>query len=57
MERPVSTRSEDIRDEKVKVLRAMPPIEIQDCVVGQYVGREGETGDEGNALHHAFRSS
>jgi glucose-6-phosphate 1-dehydrogenase len=30
MERPVSFSAEDIRDEKVKVLRAIPPIERKD---------------------------
>lgn len=38
MERPVSSNPEDIRDEKVKVLRCMPPIKREDIVIGQYVG-------------------
>lgn len=36
MERPVSFSAEDIRDEKVRVLRAMPPIEPKDVIIGQY---------------------
>ena len=40
MERPVSFAAEDVRDEKVKVLRCIPPIERKDVLVGQYVGGE-----------------
>jgi len=36
MEPPVSLAAEDVRDEKVKVLRCVPPIRPQDVVVGQY---------------------
>ncbi|KAK0729079.1 glucose-6-phosphate dehydrogenase [Apiosordaria backusii] len=36
MERPVSFSSEDIRDEKVRVLRAIPAIEPKDVIIGQY---------------------
>lgn len=36
MEPPVSMRAEDVRDEKVKLLRAISPIELQDIVIGQY---------------------
>lgn len=36
MERPVSFTPEDIRDEKVKVLKAMPEIDVNDVVLGQY---------------------
>jgi len=43
MEPPVTLDSEDVRDEKVKVLRSMPPINIEDVVVGQY--GEGNSGD------------
>ncbi|KAG9012651.1 Glucose-6-phosphate 1-dehydrogenase [Tulasnella sp. JGI-2019a] len=44
MERPVSFAAEDIRDEKVKVLRAIPPIEREDVLLGQYVGANGKPG-------------
>lgn len=36
MERPVSFAPEDIRDEKVKLLKAIPPIDINQVIVGQY---------------------
>ncbi|XP_010270212.1 PREDICTED: glucose-6-phosphate 1-dehydrogenase, chloroplastic [Nelumbo nucifera] len=38
MEPPVSLDAEDIRNEKVKVLRSMRPLKIDDIVVGQYKG-------------------
>nr|O24357.1 RecName: Full=Glucose-6-phosphate 1-dehydrogenase, chloroplastic; Short=G6PD; Flags: Precursor [Spinacia oleracea]CAA03939.1 Glucose-6-phosphate dehydrogenase [Spinacia oleracea] len=38
METPVSLDAEDIRNEKVKVLRSMKPLKLQDVVVGQYKG-------------------
>lgn len=44
MERPVSFSAEDIRDEKVKVLRAIPPIEPKDALLGQYVAFGGKPG-------------
>ncbi|ORX60533.1 glucose-6-P dehydrogenase [Hesseltinella vesiculosa] len=40
MEPPISTDSEAIRDEKVKVLRCIPPISLDDTLLGQYVGTE-----------------
>ncbi|KAI8622753.1 glucose-6-phosphate dehydrogenase [Chytriomyces sp. MP71] len=36
MERPVSLDAEDIRNEKVKVLRAIKPLKLEDAVLGQY---------------------
>jgi glucose-6-phosphate 1-dehydrogenase len=36
MERPISFSAEDIRDEKVRVLRGMPPIEPKNVIIGQY---------------------
>eukprot|EP01114_Cavostelium_apophysatum_P022865 TRINITY_DN841_c0_g1_i4.p1 TRINITY_DN841_c0_g1~~TRINITY_DN841_c0_g1_i4.p1 ORF type:complete len:550 (-),score=167.59 TRINITY_DN841_c0_g1_i4:90-1739(-) len=41
MEPPVALSAEDIRDEKVKVLRACRPIVKEDLVIGQY-GRDPE---------------
>ncbi|XP_004303563.1 PREDICTED: glucose-6-phosphate 1-dehydrogenase, chloroplastic [Fragaria vesca subsp. vesca] len=38
METPVSLDAEDIRNEKVKVLRSMRPLQLEDVVVGQYKG-------------------
>ncbi|XP_010499189.1 PREDICTED: glucose-6-phosphate 1-dehydrogenase 3, chloroplastic [Camelina sativa] len=39
METPVSLDAEDIRNEKVKVLRSMRPIQLEDVVIGQYKGQ------------------
>lgn len=44
MERPVSFSSEDIRDEKVKVLRYIPPLKFEETLLGQYVGAETKDG-------------
>lgn len=37
MERPVSLGAEDVRDEKVKVLKSIKPVQLSDAIVGQYV--------------------
>lgn len=37
MEQPCSLSSRDVRDEKVRVLRCMEPVKLEDVVVGQYV--------------------
>ena len=42
MEQPVSMDAEDIRNEKVKLLRSIRPIDIDDVVIGQYKGREAD---------------
>jgi len=44
MEPPVRGDSESIRDEKVKVLRAIPPIEEDNLVRGQFRGYRDENG-------------
>lgn len=44
MEPPVRTDSEAIRDEKVKVLKAIPPLAAADLVRGQFRGYLGEKG-------------
>ena len=44
MERPISTESEAIRDEKVKVLKCIPPIVLEDALLGQYVAADGKPG-------------
>src|SRR6201988_1065584 len=44
MEPPVQSDSESIRDEKVKVLKAIPPIEEKDLVRGQLGGYRDENG-------------
>lgn len=44
MEEPSSLAAEDVRDEKVKVLRAVAPLEPEDVVLGQYTGRPSSLG-------------
>src|SRR5258707_1489668 len=44
MEPPVTTDSESIRDEKVKVLKAIPPLESKDLLRGQFRGYRNEKG-------------
>ncbi|XP_029974421.1 glucose-6-phosphate 1-dehydrogenase-like isoform X2 [Salarias fasciatus] len=38
MEKPASTSPDDVRDEKVKVLKCVSPVEAPDVVLGQYIG-------------------
>eukprot|EP00505_MAST-04D_sp_SCG-Rhode-Island_P005085 Stramenopile-MAST_4_protein_5085 len=48
MEPPVRVTGHDhsnfIRDEKVKVLRCIPPLTLDDVIVGQYIGAKGKPG-------------
>ena len=44
MEPPPRTDSESIRDEKVKVLKAIPPLKAEDVVRGQFRGYRNEKG-------------
>ncbi len=44
MEPPTRTDSESIRDEKIKVLKAIPPIEPENIVRGQFEGYRQEPG-------------
>lgn len=44
MDQPVSNSAEDIRNEKVKVLKSIQPIKLEDTVLGQYVGNPQGTG-------------
>jgi glucose-6-phosphate 1-dehydrogenase len=44
MEPPIRTDSKSIRDEKVKVLKAMPPLEPKNLVRGQFRGYRKEPG-------------
>jgi glucose-6-phosphate 1-dehydrogenase len=44
MEPPVRSDSESVRDEKVKVLKAIPPIEEKNLVRGQFRGYRDENG-------------
>jgi len=50
MEPPISLSAEDVRDEKVKVLRSSPELKLEDVVVGQYISdgkNSGYLDDEG----------
>jgi glucose-6-phosphate 1-dehydrogenase len=44
MEPPVRIDSETVRDEKVKVLKAIPPLEVTNLVRGQFRGYRQEKG-------------
>ncbi|KAF8070929.1 G6PD5 [Scenedesmus sp. PABB004] len=44
MECPVSNHPDDIRDEKAKVLRCIPPVGVSDVVLGQYTAGNGQPG-------------
>jgi glucose-6-phosphate 1-dehydrogenase len=44
MEPPARTDSESVRDEKVKVLKSIPPLKLQDIVRGQFRGYRDEPG-------------
>lgn len=45
MEKPASTHPNDIRDEKVKVLKCVPVLRLEDIVLGQYVADPNGSGD------------
>lgn len=46
MECPVSLNGEDLRNEKVKLLRSIKEIKLDDVVVGQYRGTTKPDGSE-----------
>jgi len=54
MEPPVRTDSESIRDEKVKVLKAIPPLKSKDLVRGQFRGYRSEKGVAPNSQTETF---
>ena len=54
MEPPVRTDSESIRDEKVKVLKAIQPLQPQDLVRGQFRGYLDEKGVAPNSQIETF---
>lgn len=54
MEPPVRTDSETIRDEKVKVLKAIPPLEAKNLVRGQFRGYLKEHGVAPNSKVETF---
>jgi glucose-6-phosphate 1-dehydrogenase len=54
MEPPVGLDSESVRDEKVKVLKAIPPIAEKDLVRGQFRGYRDENGVAKNSQTETF---
>jgi len=44
MEPPVTLSAEDIRDEKVKLLRSVEPVRLEDVTIAQYTGKDKEPG-------------
>jgi glucose-6-phosphate 1-dehydrogenase len=54
MEPPVRTDSESIRDEKVKVLKAIPPLEAKNIIRGQFRGYRKEPGVAAGSTTETF---
>ena len=54
MEPPARTDSESMRDEKVKVLKSIPPIEAKDLVRGQFRGYRQEPGVAPGSTRETF---
>jgi glucose-6-phosphate 1-dehydrogenase len=54
MEPPVRTDSESIRDEKVKVLKAIPPLDEKNLVRGQFLNYRKEQGVAPNSQVETF---
>jgi len=54
MEPPARLDSESVRDEKVKVLKAIPPIEEKNLVRGQFLGYRDEPGVAKNSQTETF---
>ncbi|HTS55311.1 MAG TPA: glucose-6-phosphate dehydrogenase [Burkholderiales bacterium] len=54
MEPPARTDSESMRDEKVKVLKAIPPLDEKDLVRGQFRGYRQEAGVAPNSQVETF---
>ena len=54
MEPPVRNDSESLRDEKVKVLKAIPPLRPEDVVRGQFNGYRSELGVAADSATETF---
>jgi len=54
MEPPVRTDSESVRDEKVKVLKAIPDVDERNVIRGQFAGYRGENGVEPDSNTETF---
>jgi len=46
MEKPATKDADDIRNEKLKVLKCIKPLTMDDIVLGQYIGNEELEGDK-----------
>jgi glucose-6-phosphate 1-dehydrogenase len=46
MDSPISKDADEIRNEKVKVLKAIPAIQMEDVILGQYVGNPKGEGEQ-----------
>jgi len=54
MEKPASLEAEDIRNEKVKVLKAIQPLGVDDVVVGQYVASSDPQSEDSKYLFYVL---
>jgi glucose-6-phosphate 1-dehydrogenase len=54
MEPPARTDCESMRDEKVKVLKSIPPLEAKDVVRGQFTGYRQEAGVAANSQTETY---
>ena len=54
MEPPISVEADRIRDEQVKVFRAIPPLKPQDVVRGQFAGYQKEPGVKAGSTVETF---
>ncbi|MDQ3931444.1 MAG: glucose-6-phosphate dehydrogenase [Actinomycetota bacterium] len=54
MEPPVAADAQSLRDEKVKILRSMPPLDPAEVVRGQYLGYRDEAGVEPDSQVETF---
>lgn len=54
MEPPVGTDSESMRDEKVKVLKAIPPLKPENVIRGQFRGYQDEAGVQPDSSTETF---
>lgn len=54
MEPPVAMNADELRNEKVKVLKAMGPLQMSDAVWGQYQGYRNEPGIPPNSTTPTF---
>ena len=51
MEKPCSSDADDVRAEKVKVLKSVKVLSADDVVTGQYVGAKNKIGDDEDSVN------